>query len=255
MNTVAQEQKRIEDRDKRISALPLALAEARNNAIMVSDVKLKSQASTTVAPKGPSLPDMLTGLVHEVPAPKLDNLVAHTSRVQRENVVGTFCQMPIVTLDELGVEVDVAVDQGIRLRNSSGTSIAPELLPGEVICADNIIRRENVEVEDLASWSEVGKKIHLFKKGDAFVVSTVLLRKGYYAPKRFTGEVISATLKNKETGEWEPSAVKVYADDFIFLNEGETHPEELYTTHVGRILYKEFSSREEAMAYVPEEEA
>ncbi len=72
---------------------------------------------------------------------KLDNLIASDSRVQRDNVLGYFCNVPIVTLDEIGMDADVLADLNMRLQLSSGTSIPPEILPGEEICADHIIRR------------------------------------------------------------------------------------------------------------------
>ncbi len=72
---------------------------------------------------------------------KLDNNIAHDLRVQRDNVVGHFCGVPIITLDEVGMDVDVVRDQNARLSVSSGQSIPPEVLPGEEICSDNVIRR------------------------------------------------------------------------------------------------------------------
>lgn len=72
---------------------------------------------------------------------KLDNTTAHESRVQRDNVVGEFCHVPIVTLDELGVEADELRDLNNRLRFSSGISAPAEVLPGEEICPDGIVRR------------------------------------------------------------------------------------------------------------------
>lgn len=71
----------------------------------------------------------------------LDNNIAHDSRVQRDNVLGNFCGVPIITLDEVGMDVDVVRDQNRRLSVSSGESIPPEVLPGEEICSDGIIRR------------------------------------------------------------------------------------------------------------------
>lgn len=72
---------------------------------------------------------------------KIDNLIAHDSRVQRANVVGGFCHVPIVTLDELGMDVDVEADLAMRMRFTTGQSIPAEVLPGEEICEDHIIRR------------------------------------------------------------------------------------------------------------------
>lgn len=83
----------------------------------------------------------LPGVVFATPSPTLDNNIAHDSRVQRDNVVGTFCGAPIITLDEVGMDVDVVRDQNRRLSVSSGQSIPPEVLPGEEVCSDNVIRR------------------------------------------------------------------------------------------------------------------
>ena len=72
---------------------------------------------------------------------KLDNNIAHDIRVLRDNPSGLFCGSPVVSLDEIGMDADVAADQTLRLKFSSGTSIPPEILPGEERCVDGIIRR------------------------------------------------------------------------------------------------------------------
>lgn len=72
---------------------------------------------------------------------KLDTITTNDSRVQRDNVVGNFCGTPIVTLDSLGIEADELRDLNLRLMLSSGVSVPPEILPGEEICSDGIIRR------------------------------------------------------------------------------------------------------------------
>ena len=77
----------------------------------------------------------------DIPSPKLDILIAHDERMQRDNVVGSFCGAPIIALDEFGMEVDEARDLAKRLAASSGTSIPTEIMPGEERCADGIIRR------------------------------------------------------------------------------------------------------------------
>jgi hypothetical protein len=61
--------------------------------------------------------------------------------------VGSFCELPIRSYDNFALELDVALDsQSTILRNRAmGCSDIPntaEILPGEVLCADNIIRRE-----------------------------------------------------------------------------------------------------------------
>lgn len=74
----------------------------------------------------------------------LTNDFAHESRVQRDNVVGTFCGSPIVTLDEMEIEGDIIRD--IRCKILDGQlSPSPgmaEVLPGEARCNDGVVRRE-----------------------------------------------------------------------------------------------------------------
>lgn len=94
--------------------------------------------------------------------PTLDITNAHTDRVQRENVLGNFCDIPIVTLDALGMEADqenevyrlcqedslyqdsylTPEDKGYGVfLHSTHDSFPAEILPGEVRCEDGIIRR------------------------------------------------------------------------------------------------------------------
>ena len=61
--------------------------------------------------------------------------------------VGEFCGVPIRSYNNFDLELDVALDvQRTVLRNQAmGCSDTPntaEILPGEVLCSDNIIRRE-----------------------------------------------------------------------------------------------------------------
>ena len=61
--------------------------------------------------------------------------------------VGEFCGTPIRLYDPFDLELDDALDvQNVRLRNQAmGCSDSPstaEVLPGEVVCPDNIIRRK-----------------------------------------------------------------------------------------------------------------
>jgi len=58
-----------------------------------------------------------------------------------EDVVGSFCGQRIVTIDALGADADEVADLHLRLMASSGTSFPAEVLPGEEVCADGIIRR------------------------------------------------------------------------------------------------------------------
>ena len=60
--------------------------------------------------------------------------------------IGEFCGVPIRTYNNFDLELDVALDvQRTVLRNQAmGCSDTPntaEILPGEVLCSDNIIRR------------------------------------------------------------------------------------------------------------------
>jgi hypothetical protein len=79
--------------------------------------------------------------------PRLDNLVAHDSRVNHSDVTGFFCGSPVITMDEEGMDADVIaavyvnVALGKAQRAEGLDSIPAEVLPGEEICADNIIRR------------------------------------------------------------------------------------------------------------------
>jgi hypothetical protein len=77
----------------------------------------------------------------DIPSPKRDILLAHDARVQRYNIVGVFCDSPIVTLDYFGMEVDEERELANRLAASSHISIPAEILPGEERCSDGIIRR------------------------------------------------------------------------------------------------------------------
>jgi hypothetical protein len=56
-------------------------------------------------------------------------------------VVGSFMDTPIYSYDKTKTLLRDASDARIRIGLSSGSSIPAEVLPGEVICEDNIIRR------------------------------------------------------------------------------------------------------------------
>ena len=74
--------------------------------------------------------------------------------------VGTFCGVPINSYCNFDLELDVAIDsQNTILRNRAmGCSDIPstaEILPGEVLCTDNIIRRETTsEVTGNGKYAE-----------------------------------------------------------------------------------------------------
>ena len=59
--------------------------------------------------------------------------------------VGNFCDVPILTYDNFELEVDVAVDsmRTVECLKASGIDYpnTAEVLPGQMICADNIVRR------------------------------------------------------------------------------------------------------------------
>jgi len=105
----------------------------------------------------------------DIPSPKLDILYAHQDRVLRDEVYGFFCGQPVVGLDELGMEVDRQRDTVNIVANSSGTSIPAEVMPGEVRCADGIVRRISTHevtgeqhfiiTDPLAKWSPKGESV------------------------------------------------------------------------------------------------
>ena len=74
--------------------------------------------------------------------------------------VGVFCGLPICSYDNLDLELDVALDvQRTVLRNRAmGCSDIPntaEILPGEVLCSDYLIRRETAsEVTGKGRYAE-----------------------------------------------------------------------------------------------------
>ena len=65
----------------------------------------------------------------------------HEDRMQRNNIVGSFCGQPIITVDEFKADADELTGLYLRLNTLSHTSIDAEILPGEERCADGIIRR------------------------------------------------------------------------------------------------------------------
>ncbi len=76
---------------------------------------------------------------------KADVNYSHSKNIGEQ--VGEFCGGPIRSYDNFNLELDVALDvQRTVLRNQAmGCSDIPntaEILPGEVLCSDNIIRRE-----------------------------------------------------------------------------------------------------------------
>lgn len=151
---------------RRLAALFLdfpKLYEARD-----SEVKLLPAESAKPYEDGSFLPwhafppSSIPAVTFAVDSPKLDVLIAHNNRVQRETPVGTYCGTPVVSLDVLGVEVDQEAevitlcgeprpykdsyadpDDEVygKTLYSTHDSIPAEILPGEERCADGIIRR------------------------------------------------------------------------------------------------------------------
>jgi hypothetical protein len=61
--------------------------------------------------------------------------------------VGNFCDVPILTYDNFELELDVAVDsmrtvEGNKAMGCSDIPNTAEILPGELLCPDNMVRRE-----------------------------------------------------------------------------------------------------------------
>lgn len=160
------EQERIEARDKRIAVLPMQLAEERNNAIILNEVKLQP-AKSAKPYNGVSFlpwhflpPSSVPTVTFAAPSPKLGILFAHNDRTGKS--IGEFCGSPVITLDGFGMEMDQEnemhtlcgdprpyVDSYLdpddedygKTLYSTHTSIPAEILPGEERCADGIIRR------------------------------------------------------------------------------------------------------------------
>lgn len=99
-------------------------------------------ASARTANYGPFVPaDLRLSVPLETAKPRLDNLVAHDSRVDRREPQGYFCGSPVFTLDKRGMDVDVLVDVKRTVDFELAPTFTAEVLPGESICDDNIIRR------------------------------------------------------------------------------------------------------------------
>jgi len=138
------EQERVEARNKRIAALPKQMAEDRNNAIILNDVKqgLFNPQPTEMAP-------VLPAVVLATPSPKLDRIAYHSDTVKRDAPVGEFCGSPVYLLDEDSAAASsAAFDELVvapalaELEDKAWKSrVALLLLPGEERCSDGIIRR------------------------------------------------------------------------------------------------------------------
>jgi len=89
---------------------------------------------------------------------KRDVNYSHSKNIGEK--VGSFCDVPIVQVDMFELDVDVAIDtqRTILANQAMGCSDIPntaEVLPGEVICSDNMIRRvTTAEVTGHGRYSE-----------------------------------------------------------------------------------------------------
>lgn len=82
---------------------------------------------------------------------KLDNLYTHSKNVApgythngilASNILGTFCGSPIVTMDSRAVDIDNIVEAArIIEENKGGSTYTAEVMPGELVCTDSIVRR------------------------------------------------------------------------------------------------------------------
>lgn len=132
------------------------------------------------------------------------------ARVQRDNVVGYFCGLPIVTIDEINAEADEEADLIVRLMLSSHQSIDAEILPGEERCADGIIRRSTTaEAVGYDKYhSSTNDEAKSMKKGGIALGRLASLAGSmvYWRPNRMTLEVYAANtpLPTLKTDEPEP---------------------------------------------------
>lgn len=128
----------------------------------------------------------------DIPSPALDILIAHDERVQRDNAVGYFCGSPVVTLNKFGMEVDELRELTNRLAASSHTSIPAEVLPGEEICSDGIIRRiTTAEVQGYDTYHNQ-EQIEAGQRRVSMAEAQQASKDGamvHYRPNRFVGEV------------------------------------------------------------------
>ena len=99
-------------------------------------------ATARTANYGPFVPaDLRLSVPLETTKPKLDNLIAHDSRVDRREPQGFFCGSPVFLLDKRGMDVDALVDAKRLVDMQLVYPNTAEVLPGESICDDNVVRR------------------------------------------------------------------------------------------------------------------
>ena len=75
---------------------------------------------------------------------KRDVNYTHSKNIGEQ--IGSFCDVPIVELDTFEMDVDASLEtqravQSCKAMGCSDTPNTAEVLPGEVICVDNIVRR------------------------------------------------------------------------------------------------------------------
>ena len=170
--TVLEQNMEEQERQRGLCSLDLpALTTFEINQLLERDVRAATPGKSyrKLQPlhwqEAPELPHYAS----DIPSPKLDILFAHQDRVLRDDVAGYFCGQPIVGLDELDMEVDQMRDTINRIASSSGTSIPAEVMPGEMICADNVIRRTTTRevtgeqhaiiTDPLAKWEPRGTDV------------------------------------------------------------------------------------------------
>lgn len=114
------------------------------------------------------------------------------NRVQRDNVVGNFCNVPIITIDALGAEADEEAELYLRVHISSHTSIDAEILPGEECCTDGIIRRTTTAEAVGYDTYHNQDQIETGQQRVGIIAAQAAAKKGavvYFRPNRATVEV------------------------------------------------------------------
>ena len=138
------------------------------------------------------------------------------ARVNQDDVIGSFCGQPIVTIDALGAESDEEADLYTRVATSSGTSIPAEILPGEERCADGIIRRvTTAEVVGYDTYHNQ-EQIEKGQKREGLNVGRLASLAGklvYWRPNR-------ATLESYAAGTELP-CLKNEPEPFVLITEGD----------------------------------
>ena len=146
--------------------------------------------------------------------------------------VGAFCELPIRSYDNFALELDVALDvQSTVLRNRAmGCSDIPntaEIMPGELLCADNIIRR--VTTAEAVGYDEFKEKNPvklLVGANDGREYSTED-NQWYSKEKKLrqsTPEELSAWLNNMPKRSFKSEAVATGGDVLIQTADAKGNP-------------------------------